>query len=168
MMNRLQTLVSISTGAATPWELEPGRRALRGRGLHSSIFHLNLSASQAIGGARGGYVARVKLVSGGVLGVLLCQARLKLSEKWTSVRPCSEASSSDQRGYVDRIFAGYGTLMLKAESGDTEGLRQGLTLVHFSAQLKDLRDTSLALELNLSTFGTHPRVRLGSTGDKVS
>jgi hypothetical protein len=30
-------------------------------------------------------------------------------------------------------------------------LRQGLTLAHFRAQLEDLRDTSLKLELNLST-----------------
>jgi len=32
-------------------------------------------------------------------------------------------------------------------------LRQGLTLAHFKAQLEDLRDTSLTLEPNLSTFG---------------
>jgi hypothetical protein len=30
---------------------------------------------------------------------------------------------------------------------------QGLTLAHFTAQLEDLRDTSLTLELNGSTFG---------------
>jgi hypothetical protein len=34
---------------------------------------------------------------------------------------------------------------------------QGHTLAHFRAQLQDLRDTSLTLELNLSTFGTHSR-----------
>jgi len=45
---------------------------------------------------------------------------------------------------------------------------QGLTLAHFRAQLEDLRDTSLTLELNLSTCGTHPRVNLGCMGDKVS
>ena len=45
---------------------------------------------------------------------------------------------------------------------------QGLTLVHFSAQLEALRDTSLTLELNLSTFETHPRVNLAYMGDKVS
>jgi len=45
---------------------------------------------------------------------------------------------------------------------------QGRTLVHFSAQLEDIRDTSLTLELNLGTFGTHPRVRLGYMGDNVS
>jgi hypothetical protein len=37
---------------------------------------------------------------------------------------------------------------------------QGLTLAHFRAQPEHLRDTSLTLELNLSTFGTHPRVNL--------
>jgi len=41
---------------------------------------------------------------------------------------------------------------------------QGLTLAHFTDQLEDLRDTSLTLELNLSTFGTHPRVTLGHMG----
>jgi len=45
---------------------------------------------------------------------------------------------------------------------------QGLTLAHFRAQLEDLRDTSLTLELNFRTFGTHPRVDLGHMGDKVS
>jgi hypothetical protein len=41
---------------------------------------------------------------------------------------------------------------------------QGLTLVHCSAQLEDLRDTSLTLELNLRSFGTHPLVNLGCFG----
>ena len=36
------------------------------------------------------------------------------------------------------------------------------------AQLEDLRDTSLTLELNLSTFGPHPWVNLGHIEDKVS
>ena len=45
---------------------------------------------------------------------------------------------------------------------------QGLTLAHFKAQLEDLRDTSLTLELNLSIFGQPPRVNLGYMGDKVS
>jgi hypothetical protein len=48
------------------------------------------------------------------------------------------------------------------------GLLQGLTLAHFTAQLEDFQDTSLTLELNLSTFGTHPWVKLGYMGDKVS
>ena len=39
---------------------------------------------------------------------------------------------------------------------------------HFRAQLEDLRDTLLTLELHLITFGTHPRVHLGYTGDKAS
>jgi hypothetical protein len=46
--------------------------------------------------------------------------------------------------------------------------RQGLTLAHFKAQLDDIRDTTLTLELNLSTFGTHPRAPLGHVGDRVS
>jgi len=45
--------------------------------------------------------------------------------------------------------------------------RQGLTFAHFRAQLGDLRDTSLTIELNLSTFGTRPRVNLGHMVDKV-
>jgi len=36
------------------------------------------------------------------------------------------------------------------------GAEQGLTLAHFTAQLEDLRDTSLTLELNLSIIGTYP------------
>jgi hypothetical protein len=44
---------------------------------------------------------------------------------------------------------------------------QGLTLAHVKAQLEDLQDTSLTLELNLSTFGTHPRVKWGHMGDTV-
>jgi len=47
-------------------------------------------------------------------------------------------------------------------------LSQGLTLAHFRAQLQDLRDTSLTLELILSTFGLHPRVMLGFVGDNVN
>jgi len=43
---------------------------------------------------------------------------------------------------------------------------QGLTLAHFRAQLEDLRATSLTLELNSSTFGTHPQVKLGHMGTK--
>jgi hypothetical protein len=45
---------------------------------------------------------------------------------------------------------------------------QGLTLAHFRAQLEYLLDASLTLELNLSTFGTHPRVTLGYMGTRVS
>jgi len=45
---------------------------------------------------------------------------------------------------------------------------QGLTLAHFTAQLEDLPDTSLTSELNLGTFGTHPRINLGHVRDKVS
>jgi len=39
---------------------------VRGRGLHSSTSELNMSALYEIGGARRGYVARVKGVSGGI------------------------------------------------------------------------------------------------------
>jgi hypothetical protein len=45
---------------------------------------------------------------------------------------------------------------------------QGLTLAHFRAQFEDLPDTSLTVELNLSTFGTYPQVNAGHTRDKVS
>jgi hypothetical protein len=43
-----------------------------------------------------------------------------------------------------------------------QGPGQGLALAHFRAQLEDLRDTLLTLELNVSTFGTHPRVIWGT------
>jgi hypothetical protein len=46
------------------------------------------------------------------------------------------------------------------------GGRQGLILAHFRAQLEDIRDTSLTLELNLSTFWTHPRVNVYYMGTK--
>ena len=49
------------------------------RGLHSFTSQLNLNASYRIGGARKGYVARVKGVLGVFWGLFLCQARLKLS-----------------------------------------------------------------------------------------
>jgi len=48
------------------------------------------------------------------------------------------------------------------------GPHQGLTLAHFRAQHEDLRDTSLTLELTLSTCGTHPQVELGYMGHKGS
>jgi len=47
-------------------------------------------------------------------------------------------------------------------------LAAGATLAHFRAQLEALRNTSLTLELNLSTFGTHPRINLGHVGHNVS
>ena len=42
------------------------RRVLSGRGLHSFTFQLNLSALNGIGGARRGFVARVKGVLAGL------------------------------------------------------------------------------------------------------
>ena len=50
----------------------PGRSRLPSRGrvfIHSSTFQLNLSAVCGVGGARGGCVARVQGVLGGVYGV---------------------------------------------------------------------------------------------------
>ena len=52
------------------------------RGVHSYTFQLNLSTLYEIGGARRGYVARVKGVLGGVQGVqgvFIYQTRLKFS-----------------------------------------------------------------------------------------
>jgi hypothetical protein len=57
---------------------------------------------------------------------------------------------------------------MEAEAAGAALQRQGLTHAHFRVQLEDLRDTSLTFELNLSTFGTHPRVRLGFMRDNVS
>jgi hypothetical protein len=48
--------------------------------------------------------------------------------------------------------------MRRTTSSFSLALLQGLTLAHFKAQLEDLRDTSLTLELNVSTFGPHPRL----------
>jgi hypothetical protein len=58
--------------------------------------------------------------------------------------------------------------VLNAQYPATHTTKQGLTLAHFTVQLEDLRDTSLTLELNLSTFGPHPRVYYVHMGDKVS
>ena len=44
---------------------------------------------------------------------------------------------------------------------------QGLTIAHFKAQREDPRDTSLTLELNLSTFGPHPPFNMGHMGNKA-
>jgi hypothetical protein len=55
-----------------------------------------------------------------------------------------------------------------AGGGEPRAPDQGLTLAHFGAQLEDLRNTLLTLELILSTFWTHPPVTLGYIGDKVS
>jgi len=51
----------------------------------------------------------------------------------------------------------YGRVMPRASMAHAMVLAvyQRLTLVHFRAQLEDLRDTSLTSELNLRTFGTH-------------
>jgi hypothetical protein len=65
-------------------------------------------------------------------------------------------------------MGGGGAPLMAATTCARSSADQGLTLAHFRAQLKDLRDTSLTLELNFSTFGTHPRVDLGYVGDKVS
>ena len=67
------------------------------RGLHSSTSQLNLSALYGIGGACRGPVARVKGVLGGVegvLGIFVCQTRLK----WTSVSPCPTPRRSCDAG----------------------------------------------------------------------
>jgi hypothetical protein len=57
-------------------------------------------------------------------------------------------------------------LVFDEELAQAEG--QGLTFALFRAQLEHLWDTSLTLELNLSTFGTHERVNLGYMEDKLS
>ena len=44
---------------------------------------------------------------------------------------------------------------------------RGLHLLTSGLNLRNFRNTSLTLELNLSTFGTHPRVNLGYMGDTV-
>jgi len=48
---------------------DPNKMGKTGRGLHSLTSQLNLSALHGIGGARRGYVARVKGLLGCVQGV---------------------------------------------------------------------------------------------------
>ena len=65
-------------------------RSMGGRGLHSLTSQLNLSALYGTRVARRGCVARVTGVLGGVLGVLgvfVCQTRLKLSLEVDECKP---------------------------------------------------------------------------------
>ena len=79
----------------------------------------------------------------------------------TSVSPCPHAALPDFSAFsAARLFSSSVSRRIFAAV-------QGLTLAHFKAQLEDLRDTSLTLELNLSTFGPHPRVKLAYMGDEV-
>jgi hypothetical protein len=71
-------------------------------------------------------------------------------------------------GWYQRLYDRTSVGMHKGADTIDTGLGQGLTLVRFRAQLEDLRDTSLTLQLNLSTLGTHPRVNLDHIGDKES
>jgi hypothetical protein len=48
------------------------------------------------------------------------------------------------------------------------GRARGLHSLTSEFNLRTFRNTSLTLELNLSTLGTHQRVNLGQTGEKVS
>jgi hypothetical protein len=73
----------------------------------------------------------------------------------------SEFREGEDAAYPDVVLEALDKVRLAAQ-------RQGLTYVHFRAQLEDLRDTSLTFELNLSTFGTRLRINLGHMGDKVS
>ena len=63
-----QIRASLVTGALLP-PPRGGRVHAQGRGLHSFTSQLNLSALYGMGGARRGYVARVKGVLGGVADV---------------------------------------------------------------------------------------------------
>jgi hypothetical protein len=69
-----------------------------------------------------------------------------------------------EAGGVRSLYAGLGPAMM----GIVPYGGKGLTLAHFRAQLEVLRDTSLTLELNLRSFGTHPRFNLDYMGDKAS
>ena len=74
---------------------------------------------------------------------------------------------SGRKGTDGRTCAAAAMRCCAITESSTSTSHQGLTLAHFTAQLKDLRDSSLTLELNLSTLGTHPRVNLGQMGDRV-
>jgi len=85
----------------------------------------------------------------------------------TRVRPDAD-HASDAGG---ALLPPHGTAARSASdllNSSTAAADQGLTLAHLRAQLEGLRDTLLNLELNVSTFGTHPRVDLGYVGDKGS
>ena len=107
------------------------------RGLQSSTFQLNLSALYGIGGARRGCAARVRGVLGCVSGCVGClcvsdtaQVELKRNEckPLPSTRCLSRSFSFLARFHPVARFR----LLPPFQSSWI----QGLTLVHFSAQLK--------------------------------
>jgi len=84
---------------------------------------------------------------------------------WSSAAAARELSSS--AAALAAAVSSAAALSVAAASRSAAS-SQGLTLAHFRAQLEDLWDEPLTLELNLSTFGTHPRVDFGHLGDKIS
>jgi len=68
------------------------------------------------------------------------------------------AESSDKVGTAESLEWTCTWVKARADATESDAGSQGLTLAHSKAQLEDLWDTLLTLELNLSTFGTHPRV----------
>jgi hypothetical protein len=72
-------------------------------------------------------------------------------------------------GLTREVYA-HGRWSAARTSRTTEDLpvTRGLHSLTSEIQLEDLRDTSLTLELNLSTFTTHPQVNLGLMGDEAS
>jgi hypothetical protein len=62
------------------------------------------------------------------------------------------------------------SLSTRVEMSNTSSVLAGRGLHSLTSKL-NLRifgNTSLTFELNLSTFGTHPQVKLGDMGDKVT
>ena len=83
--------------------------------------------------------------------------------------PCHRSSRpSDPTLYTSSLWPGAVGTTHSPSTQSRCPSTQGLTLLHFRAQLEDFRDTSLTLELNLSTFGTHAQVSLGYMGDTFS
>jgi hypothetical protein len=80
------------------------------------------------------------------------------------VRRIAEASARLLRTPV----GGSGAGVAVGTHWNSVDIGRGLHSLNFRAQLEDLRDTSLTLELNLSTFGPHSRVTLGYMADKVT
>jgi hypothetical protein len=80
------------------------------------------------------------------------------------------AAAADRQRRGDRLN-GVGRVAARVPVGRAGHARahgRGLHSLTSELNLRTFWNTSLPVELNLSTFGTRPRVNLGNVGDKVS
>jgi hypothetical protein len=98
-----------------------------------------------------------------------CGARVRV-HRYTM----SKQSGNELAGHTCKTTELVGSIVCRCAASavaSASAPKQGLTFAHFTAQLEDLRDTGLKLQLTLntlSTIETHPGVILGHVGDKAS